>query len=62
MKKFLKTLLFVAVFTALMIPYAFADVAAGPMIAAMIGIPVLIVAVIIIVAVVLLQVIKKNKK
>ena len=62
MNKLLKTLFLMLAISALMMGAAFADVATGPMIAMVVGIPVLIVSVIIIVVVIVVQVMKRKKK
>lgn len=61
MSKTFRILLFALCFAVALSGYALADVAAGPMYAALIGIPLLIIAVAVIVIVIVVKVVQRNK-
>jgi uncharacterized membrane protein YkvI len=60
-QRYLRIFLFIVVFATAFTGYAWADVAAGPTIAAFIGIPVIAAAVIIIAAVLIIKTIKNTR-
>ena len=62
MTKLLYMVLSLVAFACLLTGYALADVAPGPMIATLVGIPVLVIAVVVLVVVLIVRLIRNNRQ